>query len=209
MKKSTAARRAQLAQRFRVKQVKTMLQAAAQNKLSTQTVRNALLRVPGEEEHVPAVELHMYPEDPRNVSSQWRVLLVPTTRGAFDTWYLCRPAPSSPQCVAKLAFEQLPFYLSSLAGGGYSALDRHRSSPTWLLLAMEVVLACGSVVLLTLILSAGHAMLRTDFRDGGEESKASEFTAEDWPFPCKCCLTRHAYLCRGRSFALLRFAPCC
>lgn len=194
VKKSTAARRAQLAQRFRVKQVKTMLQAAAQNKLSTQTVRNALLRVPGEEEHVPAVELHMYPEDPRNVSSQWRVLLVPTTRGAFDTWYLCRPAPSSPQCVAKLAFEQLPFYLSSLAGGGYSALDRHRSSPTWLLLAMEVVLACGSVVLLTLILSAGHAMLRTDFRDGGEESKASEFTAEDWPFPCKCCLTRHAYL---------------
>lgn len=38
VKKSTAARRAQLAQRFRVKQVKTMLQAAAQNKQDRKSV---------------------------------------------------------------------------------------------------------------------------------------------------------------------------
>ena len=182
-----------------------MLQAAAQNKLSTQTVQDALLGVPGEEEHVPAVELHMYPEDPQDATSQWRVLLVPTTRDAFKTWYLCQPAPSSPQCVAKLPFEELPFYLSSLARNWYSSLDRHRSSPSWLLLAMEVILACGSFVLLVLAISAGYAVLKTGEGGGGAgsgdaEGKASVFVAEDWSFPCKCCLTQHAHLSHGRSF---------
>ncbi|CAE7462558.1 mpeU, partial [Symbiodinium necroappetens] len=205
VKKSSAARRAQLAQRFRVKQAKTMLQAAAQNKLSTQTVQDALLGVPGEEEHVPAVELHMYPEDPQNASSHWRVLLVPTTRDAFKTWYLCQPAPSSPQCVAKLPFEPVPFYLSSLAGNWYSSLDRHRSSPSCLLLAMEVILACGSSVLVALALLAGCAMLKTREGDGQDgrgdaEGKASVFIAEDWSFPCNCCLTQHAHLPHGHSF---------
>ncbi|CAE7737818.1 mpeU [Symbiodinium necroappetens] len=197
VKKSTEARRAQLAQRFRVKQAKTMLQAAAQNKLSTGTLREALLGVPGEEEHMPAVELHMYPEDPRNVSSQWRALLVPIARGAFKTLFLCQPAlPSSSmsRCIARLPFEPLPFYPSSLAGNWYSSLDRHRSSPALLLLAMEVVLACGSLALLALCLVAGYAMLTKGGGDG--DGKASVFSAVNWSFPCKCCLTQHAHLYR-------------
>ena len=70
---------------------------------------------------------------------------------------------------------------------------------------MEVILACGSVALFCLALWATYAMLKKGEGGGGAgsddvEGKASVFMAEDWSFPCKCCLTQHAYLSHGRSF---------
>ena len=46
----------------------------------------------GDHKVVPAVELHMFPIDPMNVSSTWKVLLVPTVQEVFgESLYLCNP----------------------------------------------------------------------------------------------------------------------
>ena len=46
----------------------------------------------GDHKVVPAVELHMFPIDPMNVSSTWKVLLVPTVQEVFgEPLYLCNP----------------------------------------------------------------------------------------------------------------------
>ncbi|CAE7610864.1 unnamed protein product [Symbiodinium sp. CCMP2592] len=200
VKKDTNAKRAQLAQRFRVKQVKTVLQSAVQNKLSTKTVKEAVMGVPGEEEQVPAVELHLFPEDPKKVNSSWRALLVPTTPKAFGTWFLCQPTPSSPRCIAKLPFEALPFHPSSVVRGWYAVLDRYKSSPALLISLMEAVLACGSLLLLALAISAVYVMVKgrgASKQDGGEEADEPEgslLAKTDWSFPCTFHLTQHAQL---------------
>ena len=199
VKRSIDAKRAQLAQRFRVKQLNTMLQSAVRNKLSVETAKQAVLGIPGEEEHVPAVELHMFPQNPTKVNSEWEVLLVPTVKEAFDqTWFLCqRPElptdlPNSKQCVAKLPFEPLPFHLSSLFGKWYLQLDRHRSSPSQLLLLMEVMLALGSLLLLALTM---HTVYRAYSLTS--PARCPLPSTESWSFPCSCCLTQHAYVRRG------------
>ncbi|CAE7545753.1 unnamed protein product [Symbiodinium sp. CCMP2456] len=202
VKKDTNAKRAQLAQRFRVKQVKTVLQSAVQNKLSTKTFKEALMGVPGEEEQRPAVELHLFPEDPKKVNSSWRALLVPTTPEAFGTWYLCQPTPSSPRCVAKLPFEALPLHPSSMVRGWYAVLDRYKSSPARLISLMEAVLASGSVLLLALAISAVYVMVKgrgASKEDGEEDTDEPEASLlakakEDWSFPCTFHLTQHAQL---------------
>ncbi|CAE7197492.1 unnamed protein product, partial [Symbiodinium sp. KB8] len=199
VKKDANAKRAQLAQRFRVKQVKTVLQSAVQNKLSTKTFQEALMGVPGEEEQRPAVELHLFPEDPKKANSSWRALLVPTTPKAFGTWYLCQPAPSSPRCIARLPFEALPFHPSSMLGGWYSVLDRHNSSPARLISLMEAVLACGSVLLLALAISALYVLVRgrgASKGDSGEDSEPEDslMAKTNWSYPCNFHLTQHAQL---------------
>lgn len=46
----------------------------------------------GDHKVVPAVELHMFPIHPMNVSSTWQVLLVPTVQEVFgERLYLCNP----------------------------------------------------------------------------------------------------------------------
>ena len=202
VKKDTNAKRAQLAQRFRVKQVKTVLQSAVQNKLSTKTFQEALMGVPGEEEQRPAVELHLFPEDPKKANSSWRALLVPTTPKAFGTWYLCQPAPSSPRCIAKLPFEALPFHPSSMVGGWYSVLDRYNASPARLISLMEAVLACGSVLLLVLAISAVYVLVRgrgASKGDSGEDSDPEDslIAKTNWSYPCNFHLTQHAQLRHG------------
>ena len=59
---------------------------------SLQGMRNLVKGPSGDHKVVPAVELHMFPIDPMNVSSTWQVLLVPTVQEVFgERLYLCNP----------------------------------------------------------------------------------------------------------------------
>ena len=187
-------RRAQLSQRFRVKQLKAGLQALGRNQLPGRTVKEAVLGVPGEEDSAAALELHMFPEDWQNITSTWRALLVPTVKEAFDgAWFLCRPASelTSP-CVAKLAFQPLPQRVSSLAGSWYEHLDRHQSSPKWLLLLMELILLLGLACLSLLTVHTVYLLIRSK-----PDLRACE--VQQWHFPSKCCLTQHAFVHLSRN----------
>lgn len=57
-------------------------------------------------EEIPAVELHMFPEDPLQLNSTWMTLIVPKSKELFGkTFYLCRPPEENKQqCVAELTF---------------------------------------------------------------------------------------------------------
>lgn len=59
---------------------------------SLQGLKEKLKGPSGDHKVVPAVELHMFPIDPMNVSSTWKVLLVPTAQEVFgERLYLCNP----------------------------------------------------------------------------------------------------------------------
>ena len=59
---------------------------------SLQGMKKLMKDANGDHKVVPAVELHMFPINPMNVSSTWQVLLVPTVQEVFgERLYLCNP----------------------------------------------------------------------------------------------------------------------
>ena len=59
---------------------------------SLQGMQKLMKAARGDHKAVAAVELHMFPTDPMNVSSTWKVLLVPTVQEVFgERLYLCNP----------------------------------------------------------------------------------------------------------------------
>ena len=106
---------------------------------------------------LPAVELYMFPDDVQNVSSTWKVLLLPRSRAVFGrTVYLCRkPEVLLNPCIAKLPFSGLPFRFIHLLGIWDPDLGSSRSTPHRLLLLLEVfVLALGLCATCLVLVSA-------------------------------------------------------
>ena len=126
------AKRAQLQQRFVVKHIKESLTSAAKTDMGkAKELGQIFVPHSGPTERVPAVELHMFPEN-FEVNSTWRVLLIPRIQELFgDTFFLCSKRPSKPAtCIAELPFKLLPFRLKHVIKGWWSpSLDPLRSAP--------------------------------------------------------------------------------
>ena len=127
------AKRAQLQQRFVVKHIKESLTSAAKTDMGkAKELGQIFVPHSGPTERVPAVELHMFPEN-FEVNSTWRVLLIPRIQELFgDTFVLCsKKQPSKPAtCIAELPFKPLPFRLKHVVKGWWSpSLDPLRTAP--------------------------------------------------------------------------------
>ena len=151
---SLEGKMALLDQRFKVKSLKQGLKSAA--KVDEEYFKKQLKaqKLVEEVQHVPAVELHMFPSDMDNIRSNWKALIVPRAKEVFGRHlFLCQStAVDRPQCVAELPFEPLPFRLQTALGRWDPNLDLRRSSPNNFLLVAEVLLAgslaslCCSVI---------------------------------------------------------------
>jgi len=127
------AKRAQLQQRFVVKHIKESLTSMAKTDMGkAKELGEIFVPHSGPTERVPAVELHMFPEN-FEVNSTWRVLLIPRIQELFgDTFFLCssKKQPSKPAtCIAELPFKPLPFRLKHLVKGWSPSLDPLRTAP--------------------------------------------------------------------------------
>ena len=126
------AKRAQLQQRFVVKHIKESLTSMAKTDMGkAKKLGEIFVPHSGPTQRVPAVELHMFPEN-FEVNSTWRVVLIPRIQELFgDIFFLCSKRPSKPAtCIAELPFKPLPFRLKHLVKGWWSpSLDPLRSAP--------------------------------------------------------------------------------
>ncbi|CAK9024870.1 Uncharacterized protein SCF082_LOCUS16816, partial [Durusdinium trenchii] len=124
---SKEAKRLQQQRRFKVKQIKESLNAA--NKTELDFPKELLKQMSSKgTAKLPAVDLHMFPERPLDIDSQWQVLLVPKARKVFGrTVYLCRPiVKNEVPCVAKLDFQPLPWRFMNLWNDWDPVLDPQR-----------------------------------------------------------------------------------
>ena len=115
---------------------------------------------------IPAVELYMFPEDVQNVSSTWKVLLLPRSREVFgQIVYLCRKRQGllNP-CVAKLPFPSLPLRINHLLGRWYAASDSSRSTPHRLLLLLEVMVLSLGLCATCLVLVSVTMMMKAAWK---------------------------------------------
>ncbi|CAE7942396.1 unnamed protein product [Symbiodinium necroappetens] len=136
-------------------------------------------------EYFPAVELHMFPEDPLNATANWQALLVPTVPEAFGkTLRLCHKDAQQATCIAELPFPRLPRHLRSLASS-WDPLDRLRSTPIWLNRLGE-----GSLLLGMLLLVVATACLTLMWC--GQNSEKLTFSMPK--LPVKYLLAHHAEL---------------
>ena len=204
----TAAKQAQLEQRFIVKQVKESLTAMAKIDASkAKDLGQKILSEVGSQDFVPIVELHMFP-DARDVNSTWRVLLIPRAKELFgETVFLCKKpegAESTP-CVAKLPFDPLPFRLMHIMRKWSPTVDPMRSTPHRLVLIMEclLLLALGLVVaqlLDSLLKLFTTAWLRSSPQDGKEKLQQDEL-------PKEYILAQHAFVYKTAGGELLQAEP--
>jgi len=108
---------------------------------------------------LPAVELHMFPDDPSDVDSEWHVLLIPKARELFgQAVYLCQPTRTShssrrtdhevPRCVSRLDFEALPWRLMNAVQDWDPALDTLRSVPHNWIFGLELLLLFSALLML-------------------------------------------------------------
>ena len=149
---SLEGKQAMLEQRFKVKQLKRALHSASKMDEKYFKEQYRLTREK-DMKHVPVVELHMFPSDPRNATSIWKVLVVPRAREVFGRrLFLCKAAD---QCVADLNFEALPRRLQTWLGQWDSNLDMRRSTPTEVILFTEMAVIAGLIVLLGSLCGVG------------------------------------------------------
>ncbi|CAE7433928.1 PHPT1 [Symbiodinium microadriaticum] len=115
---------------------------------------------------LPAVELYMFPGDVQNVSSTWKVLILPRSREVFgQTVYLCRkPQGLLNPCIAKLPFPGLPLRLINFLIGWDPALDSSRSTPHRLLLLLEVLVLSLALCAACLVLVSVRMMMKAAWK---------------------------------------------
>ncbi|CAE7772956.1 Asb3, partial [Symbiodinium necroappetens] len=148
---NTNAKRAQLQQRFVVKHITESLATLVKLDASkARDIKKTFFSKMGPQERVPPVELHLFSEDPQQVNSTWKALLIPRARKIFgQTFYLCRGEGTAqllaePRCVAKLSFEPLPLRLMHVMGMWSPSTDRLRSIPHKLEAFMEALLLASA-----------------------------------------------------------------
>lgn len=201
------AKRAQLQQRFVVKNIKESLVAASkQDSAKARQVRDVFLSERGATEPVPAVEFHMFPQNPQQVNSTWMALFIPRAKEIFgQTLYLCQENLETLEafeahCVARLPFERLPPRLIHYIGQWSSSTDPKRSAPHKLVLFMEVLLLGVAVFVLFQFLDSSYKLLKISWKQYfAVADDLAKQRLRDMPLPRTLVLTQHAYVYRAEG----------
>lgn len=194
------AKEAQLQQRFVVKHVKESLASLSKRDASQlQNLRETFQPHLTDVNPVPAVELHMFPDDLHDINSTWKVLLIPRARELFGkTLFLCHKASeasfASSQCIAKLPLDPLPPRLLHLLGKWNPSLDTSRSTLHRLVLCMEILLvAVWLLITSKLIVSLKRLlMILRDYWTSSEDNHWQDLLKAQCPK--EYVLTQHAFL---------------
>jgi len=194
-------RLALLEQRLKVKHLKDGLRSVVKADVqSLQGMKKLMKDANGDHKVVPAVELHMFPINPMNVSSTWQVLLVPTVQEVFgERLYLCNPN-SVDSCVAELPFEDLPWRLLTVFSRKWwdPVLDRRRSTPMWLVWIAELLLLCAACVAFSSAAAAvyklTHGLLTKEDADPNRQAILED--QKNLPGLLPYQLLKHAYVYR-------------
>ena len=191
------AKRAQLQQRFVVKHVKESLVSLSKHDAKRASdIGKTYFAQLGDTNKVPPVELHMFPENFRDINSTWKVLLIPRAREIFGkTLFLCRKDPDTPsQCVARLPFDPLPPRLLHLFGKWSPSLDPLRSTPHRLVLSMEILLVVALLFIVGKLLVSMERLLLIlwDYYTSPEDHHWQDLL--DTECPKQYVLTQHAYV---------------
>ena len=148
------AKTAQLQQRFVVKHIKDILSSASKQDVSKiKNIGKVFFSKVEDKDRVPAVEVHMFPTDVHNISSPWRVLLIPRAREVYGKrLFLCRSQDASAAeaimpCVAELHFPALPLRLMHMIKKWSPRLDASRSTSGSLMLCMDLLLLASAIFL--------------------------------------------------------------
>eukprot|EP00435_Cladocopium_sp_Y103_P062081 s109_g23.t1 len=208
---TTAGRQMQQERRFKVKQLKEGMNVLNKKDASTAQKLFQQMRSTSTAE-LPAVELHMFPDEPSNVDSEWHVLLVPKARELFQTpVYLCQPTKASessagtdeevwPRCVSRLKFEALPLRLMNAVKDWDPALDTTRSVPHNWIFGLELLLLFSALLMLCKtalpVFKLIHLSLQED--KGEEDADAMEVQKLlEQPLPKSYHLSQHLEVCEN------------
>lgn len=201
---TTEAKRTEQERRFKVKQIKEGLNALKKQEIHY--MKDLAQQFQSKDfKDFPAVELHMFPEDPLDVGSRWLVLLVPKARKLFGkTMYLCRPkriaqhsegnSMEMSPCVAELTFAALPTRFINLFNEWEPSLDPLKSVPHHFVFALEILLVAS------LLLTSSQAILKLLKlllvflkSDNDPAQQADELLLEQTPKFCKLAHFAHVY----------------
>ena len=194
------AKQLQLQQRFVVKHIEESLKKRDASK-SSGVGKMLFAKVDlDKSDRVPAVELHMFPKDLHDISSPWRVLLIPRAREIYGRKvFLCRRHASLP-CVAELQFEPLPPRLMHLMNKWSPSLDSSRSAPRMLLLSMDLLLVAAALLVLWQLLDSLREIVRTAWamykspKDDTPKEKLLQMV-----LPKTFTLTQHAFVYKAEG----------